>query len=156
MQPKIYKEYFYILSEYLENNKSIKIVQKPGTEDAWYPALNIIHVNQNLQYRERLFTLLHEAGHALIDNEIRHKDILCFNKNTPHSIRSKKNYVHVLNEEILAWNYGKQLAKSLDFKIDYFRFDEYMSDCIMSYVRSGLKSIYGKQINTDIIWTQYV
>ncbi len=156
MQPNKYKQYFYILTHYLETDKNIKVVQKPDVEDAWYPALNIIYVNKNLQYRERLFTLLHESGHAFIDNEVRHKDILCFNKNTPQSVRSKKNYVHVLNEEILAWNYGKQLAKNLKFKINYFRLDEYMTDCIMSYVRSGLKSIYGKEINADIIWTKYV
>lgn len=156
MIPKVYKEYFFILTDYLEKNKNIKIVQKSGIEDAWYPMLNTIHINRNLKYRERLFTLLHESGHALIDNEVRYKDILCFNKNTPSKIKSKKNYVHTLNEEILAWNYGKQLAKSLDFKIDYFYLDEYMTNCIMSYVRSGLKSIYGNEINADIIWTKYV
>ena len=78
-----YKKYFYVLTHYLETNKNLKIIQKPGAEDAWYPMLNVIYVNQNLQYRERLFSLLHEAGHAFIDNEMRHKDILCFNKNTP-------------------------------------------------------------------------
>ena len=151
-----YKKYFYVLTHYLETNNNIKIIQKPGVEDAWYPMLNIIYVNQNLQYRERLFTLLHEAGHAFIDNEMRHKDVLCFNKNTPHKIRSKKSYVHTLNEEILAWNYGKQLAKNLKLKINYLQLEEYMTDCIMSYVRSGLKSIYGDEINADIIYTRYV
>ncbi len=87
---------------------------------------------------------------------MRHKDILCFNKNTPQKIRSKKSYVHTLNEEILAWNYGKQLAKSLKLKINYLQLEEYMTDCIMSYVRSGLKSIYGDEINADIIYTRYV
>ena len=156
MLPATYKKYFYVLTHYLESHNNIKIIQKPGIEDAWYPKLNIINIDQNLQYRERLFTLLHEAGHAFIDNEVRHKDIHCFNKNTPHSIRSKRAYVHTLNEEILAWNYGKQIAKTLNFKIDYNKLEEYMTDCIMSYVRSGLKSIYGKEINADIIWTKYV
>ena len=118
--------------------------------------LNLIYINQNLKYRERLFTLLHESGHALIDNKVRHKDVICFNKNTPHKIRSKKGFVHTLNEEILAWNYGKEIAKSLGFKIEYNKLEDYMTDCIMSYTRMGLKSIYGKEINADIIWTTYV
>lgn len=151
-----YKQYFYTLIDFLQKEKNVEVIQKPGAEDAWYPHLNLIRINNNLQYRERLFTLLHEAGHAIIDNDIRYKDVLCFNKNTPHKIRSKKGFVHTLNEEILAWNYGKELAKTLGFKIDFIRLEEYMTDCIMSYTRSGLTSIYGDEINANIIWTRYV
>lgn len=151
-----YKQYFYTLIDFLQKEKNVEVIQKSGIEDAWYPHLNLIRINNNLQYRERLFTLLHEAGHAIIDNDIRYKDVLCFNKNTPHKIRSKKGFVHTLNEEILAWNYGKELAKTLGFKIDFIRLEEYMTDCIMSYTRSGLTSIYGDEINANIIWTRYV
>lgn len=156
MLPETYKKYFYLLTDFLETEKNVKVMQTPNAEDAWYPHLNLIKINKNLQYRERLFTLLHEAGHCIIDNEIRYKDVLCFNKNSPHKIRSKKGFVHTLNEEILAWNYGKELARSLNFKIDFDRFEEYMTDCIMSYTRSGLTSIYGNEINAHIIWTKYV
>tara|TARA_Y100000022_G_scaffold822_1_gene677 strand:+ start:838 stop:1308 length:471 start_codon:yes stop_codon:yes gene_type:complete len=156
MIPKIYKEYFYQLIKHLNDDHNIKVVQKPGVDDAWYPMLNLIYIDQNLKYRERLFSLLHESGHALIDNQIRQKDILCFNKNTPHKIKSKKGFVHTLNEEILAWNYGKELAKKMEFKLESNKLEDYMSDCIMSYVRLGLKSIYGSEINADIIWTTYV
>ena len=156
MLPKTYKKYFYQLIDFLKENHNVEVVQEPGVDDAWYSMLNLIYINQNLKYRERLFTLLHEAGHALIDNEIRQRDILCFNKNTPHKIRSKKSFVHTLNEEILAWNYGKEISKCLEFKIEYNKLEDYMTDCIMSYTRMGLKSIYGDEINADIIWTSYV
>ena len=156
MFPKIYKQHFYQLCDYLIEEHNIKVVQKPYVEDAWYPALNLIYINQNLKYRERLFTLIHEAGHAIIDNDVRQKNVLCFNKNTPHKIRSKKNFVHTLNEEILAWNYGKELIKKLSFYIEEDKFENYMTDCIMSYTRLGLNSLYGKEINADLIWTKYV
>ena len=156
MLPKTYKKYFYQLIDFLKENHNVEVVQEPGVDDAWYSMLNLIYINQNLKYRERLFTLLHEAGHALIDNEIRQRDILCFNKNTPHKIRSKKSFVHTLNEEILAWNYGKEISKCLEFKIEYNKLEDYMTDCIMSYTRMRLKSIYGDEINADIIWTSYV
>lgn len=156
MLPKTYKKYFYQLTDFLKENHNVEVVQKPGVDDAWYPMLNLIYINQNLKYRERLFTLLHEAGHSLIDNEIRQRNVLCFNKNTPHKIRSKKSFVHTLNEEILAWNYGKEISRCLDFKIEYNKLEDYMTDCIMSYTRMGLKSIYGDEINADIIWTSYV
>jgi len=156
MLPKTYKKYFYQLTDFLKENHNVEVVQKPGVDDVWYPMLNLIYINQNLKYRERLFSLLHEAGHSLIDNEIRQRNVLCFNKNTPHKIRSKKGFVHTLNEEILAWNYGKEISRCLDFKIEYNKLEDYMTDCIMSYTRMGLKSIYGDEINADIIWTSYV
>ena len=150
------KKYFYDLITYLNKEHNVRVLQKPGAVDAWYPAINLIYINQNLKYRERLFTLIHESGHVKIDNQIRTKNILCFNKNTPQKIKSKKDFVHTLNEEILAWNYGKEIAKKLKFKLDYLKLEEYMTDCIMSYTRSGLDSVYGKEINANVIWTTYV
>tara|TARA_B000000557_G_scaffold235503_1_gene211276 strand:- start:488 stop:958 length:471 start_codon:yes stop_codon:yes gene_type:complete len=156
MFPHIYKKQFIQLKTFLEEEHKIKIDVRPFVEDAWYPNLNLIRINQNLKYRERLFTLLHEAGHMIIENNVRSQGILCFNKNVPHNIRSKKSFVHVLNEEILAWNYGKDLVKKMDFYIEENKFEEYMSDCIMSYIRKGLNSVYGKEINANVIWTKYV
>jgi len=151
-----YKEYYNTLLCHLISHYNIKVIEEPFVEDAWYPHLNLIYINKNLKYRERLFCLLHESGHAVIDNDIRHKNVTCFNKNSPHHIRSKKGYVHTLNEEILAWNYGKSLAQQLGFYIEEDRFDIYMSDCIMSYIKSGLLSLYGKHVNAESIRTRFV
>jgi hypothetical protein len=156
MLPSTYKKYYNILTSHLIETYNVGIIEKAYAEDAWYPNLNLIYINKNLKYQQRLYSLLHEGGHAIIDNSIRQKNVLCFNKNTPHNVRSKKNYVHTLNEEILAWNYGKQLVKSLGFKIDEAKLDEYMTDCIMSYVKSGLESVYGKEINVRAIRSKYV
>jgi len=151
-----YRDQFNDLVEYLTEEFNIEVVQKPNETDAWYPHLNMIRINNNLKYRERFFTLIHETGHAILDNAVRHKNITCFNKNIPENIKSKKNYVHTLNEEILAWNYGKMFLKKMSYKYEEDRLEEYMTDCIMSYIRHGLKSIYGNEINADIIWTKYV
>jgi hypothetical protein len=156
MLPSTYKKYYIQLKYYLNDYYDVDIIEKPFAEDAWYPNLGLIYINQNLKYRERLFSLLHEAGHAIIDSDIRQKNILCFNKNSPSKIRSKKTYVHTLNEEILAWNYGKQLSGSLGFKIEENKLEEYMSDCIMSYIKSGLLSLYGKNVNAESIRIKYV
>ena len=151
-----YEEQYYFLKCYLEDNYDVLIRQEPYATDAWYPLLGLITVNSNLKYRERFFTLVHEAGHAIIDNEVRRRNSICFNKNSPESIRSKKSYVHTLNEEILAWNYGKQLISDLRLAYDIEKFENYMTDCIMSYIKSGLSSIYGKNINISTVNTKYV
>tara|TARA_B100000212_G_C27323599_1_gene511321 strand:- start:92 stop:571 length:480 start_codon:yes stop_codon:yes gene_type:complete len=151
-----YEEQYYFLKCYLEDNYDVMIRQEAYSTDAWYPLLGLITVNSNLKFRERFFTLVHEAGHAIIDTDVRNRNAICFNKNSPESIRSKRSYVHTLNEEILAWNYGKQLISDLRLAYDIEKFENYMTDCIMSYVKSGLDSIYGKNINIDSINTKYV
>ena len=152
-----YKNQYYELLNYMSENYNIKIKEEPFSNDAWYPFLNLIKINSNLKFKERFFTLLHESGHVVIDNQIRvNKTAICFNKNVPEHTKSKKAYVHNLNEEILAWNYGKNLVDSLGLKYDENNLEEYMTDCIMSYVKSGLKSVYGKTIDIDLIRIKYV
>ena len=156
MNSETYKSQFIMLKNFLKKEHNIKVQMFPGTEDAWYPKLNLIRVNKNLKWRERFFVLLHESGHALIDTDQNVKRKTCFNKNRPEYVRSKKNYVHVLNDEILAWNKGKELAEKLYFELDNFRYEEYMTDCIMSYVKTGLQSVYGREINVSPIRTKFV
>jgi len=152
-----YKCQFYNLLDYLENFYHVKVKQEPFIEDAWYFNLNLITINSNLKFRERFFTLLHEAGHVIIDSDIRaKKSAICFNKNVPDSVRSKSAYVHNLNEEILAWNYGKSLANTLNYNYEESKLEDYMTDCIMSYIKSGLNSVYGKVVDVNAIHIKYV
>src|SRR6056300_1039540 len=101
------KKNYLLLVDYLKKELNIEVVQKHNADDAWYPKLNKIYINSNLKYRERLYTLLHEAGHAFIDKNDIISNNICFNKNTTKSVKSRKHLVCTLNEEILAWNYGK-------------------------------------------------
>ena len=152
-----YKYQYYKLFDYLEDFYNVKIQQTPFASDAWYPCLNLIKINSNLKFKERFFTLLHESGHVIIDSDIRHKySAICFNKNVPDSVRSKTSYVHNLNEEILAWNYGKSLANTLMLEYEEEKLESYMTDCIMSYVKSGLNSLYGKTVDVGAIHIKYV
>lgn len=152
-----YKYQYYKLFEYLEDFYNIKIMEDPFVSDAWYPNLNLIKINSNLKFKQRFFTLLHESGHVIIDNEIRHNQTaICFNKNVPDNVRSKSSYVHNLNEEILAWNYGKSLADTLRLEYEEDKLEDYMTDCIMSYIKHGLSSVYGKVIDVGAIHIKYV
>jgi len=152
-----YKNQFYNLVDYLESFYYVKVKQDAFVEDAWYFNLNLITINSNLKFRERFFTLLHEAGHVIIDSDIRAKNsAICFNKNVPDYVRSKSSYIHILNEEILAWNYGKSLVNKLNYSYEEDKLEAYMTDCIMSYIKSGLNSVYGKVIDVSAIHIKYV
>ena len=156
MNSETYKSQFNVLSNFLKNKRGIKVRLTPTGDEAWYPRLKLIQINKNLHWRERFFTLLHEAGHAINDTDFQKKKKMCFNDERPQNIRSKNDYVHTLNDEFLAWNTGKEIADSFHFELDYTQYDEYMTDCIMTYIKTGLQSVYGSNIDVYSIRSKYV
>ena len=54
MLPSKHKQYFYILTHHLETDKNIKVVQKPGIEDAWYPALKALYASNSLEQSSKI------------------------------------------------------------------------------------------------------
>ena len=66
---KQYKAGFNFLKLFLDKKYDVKVVQISGVEDAWYPAIKKIIINNDLQWRERLLALIHESGHVQIDLE---------------------------------------------------------------------------------------
>jgi len=153
---KQYKAGFNFLKLFLNKKYGVKVVQISGAEDAWYPAIKKIIINNDLQWRERLLALIHESGHVQIDLEASTvKNMKCtgaFSDYTDsNNIKSKKHLVNVLNEELMAWNLGKNLAVNLNIQFDNHRLEEITTRCIMSYVKHGLKKVYGKKINVEVI-----
>ena len=152
MSKTIYRPGFDFLTYYLEKKYSVHTILKYDEEDAYYAHLRYIYINKNNHWRDRLIALIHESGHVQLDLE----DGLVKNmkSNTAdflENIRSKKQLVSLLNEEITAWNLGKKLANELNIKFDNIRLDEVSTNCIMSYVKSGLSDVYGKTIDISSI-----
>ena len=151
-----YKEGFNFLKLFLKKKYDINVIQISGAEDAWYPYIKKIIVNKDLQWRERLLALMHESGHVQIDLENDSiKNMKCtgtFSSYTDSTkIKSKKQFVNVLNEELMAWNLGKNLAVSLNIQFDNHKLEEMSTKCIMSYVKAGLRNVYGKRIDIDVV-----
>tara|TARA_B100001989_G_scaffold238892_1_gene202705 strand:- start:292 stop:762 length:471 start_codon:yes stop_codon:yes gene_type:complete len=148
MSKKLYKPGFDFLTLYLDNKYGVHTVLKSFEEDAYYGHMRAIYINKNNHWRDRLIALIHESGHVQLDLE----DGLVKNmkSNTAdflENIRSKKQFISLLNEEITAWNLGKKLANELNIFFDNRRLDEVSTNCIMSYVKSGLNDVYGKTID---------
>ena len=153
---KQYEAGFNFLKLFLETKYGIKVIQKPNVEDAWYPSIKKIIINNDFHWRERLLALMHESGHVQIDLESDTvKNMKCTGTFSSYidsnNIKSKKQLVNVLNEELMAWNLGKNLAVNLNIQFDNRRLEEITTKCIMSYVKSGLKNVYGKRINIDVV-----
>lgn len=151
-----YKAGFNFLKLFLEKKYDVSVIQIPGAEDAWYPAIKKIIVNKDLQWRERLLALMHESGHVQIDLESYSiKNMKCTGNFSDYcdstNIKSRKQFVNLINEELMAWNLGKNLAVNLNISFDNHRLEELTTKCLMSYIKSGLKSVYGKRINIDVV-----
>lgn len=149
-----YKKYFYEVTKYLEDNFGINVVLSYDTDgDFWFPALKKILINKNNQWRERYFSLIHESGHARLDMESLSIKSLKMQKEHQELIKTKKDFVSVINEEILAWSLGKNLSYTLMHDIDLDVYNKIKTNCIMSYIKFGLKEVYKNKINIDIIRT---
>jgi hypothetical protein len=152
MSKKLYKPGFDFLKLYIINKYKVNVVLKAYEEDAYYPYLSVVYINSNSRWRDRLIALIHESGHVQLDLE----DGLVKNmkSNTTvylENIKSKKQLISLLNEEITAWNLGKKLASDLNIEFDQRRLDEVSTNCIISYIKVGLNDVYGKTIDISNI-----
>ena len=152
MSKEKYEPGFNFLATYLHYKYKVNTVLKAFEEDAYYSGANLICINKNNHWRDRLIALIHESGHVQLElgeEAIRNMKV---NNSTYYSnVNSKKQFISLINEEITAWNLGKQLATSLNIKFDAIRLDEVSTNCIMSYLKTGLQEVYGKRINIEII-----
>ena len=145
-----YKNYFKEIENYLLNKYKVKVILTYGSDDYWFPKLGKILIEKNNPWRERYFSLLHEAGHVCIDYDDIDFKIVNISQ-YKEKIKTKKDFVHSINEELMAWNLGENISINLGHTIDIEKFREIKTKCIMSYVKHGLNEVYGKRINISVI-----
>tara|TARA_Y100000004_G_scaffold164748_1_gene195100 strand:+ start:326 stop:814 length:489 start_codon:yes stop_codon:yes gene_type:complete len=132
----IWKRQFKELSDWLFS-LDYNVTLKKGCQQEVDREENIIYINSNLKWENRYYSLLHEAGHVLVDNN---KDK--FSYNYPFYIdedkvgrRGNKYKISTIGEEMEAWIEGRKLGDfQLNHFINYDKYDKLMSDCVMTYV----------------------
>lgn len=102
---------------------SVVFDNRPAMDSEWAPLLKRITIGRGSP-RTRLYMLLHECGHALIDSGQGY--LAHF---TPESER-----LDIVAEEIEAWNRGRRLAYRLGLRIDAAAFRRLRKRCLRSYV----------------------
>ena len=131
-----FKKQFDEVSDWLEKYR-VKVNLKWGADDQYDPSDKTITINSRQGAEVRYYTLLHECGHVLIANHW--KD---FDREHPmyaastdlRTAKSKAYRVSVIAEELEAWKRGRRLAKKLKHKIDDKKFDELITNNVMSYI----------------------
>ena len=116
---------------YLESRK---IQVRKGRDNVYYPDDEIIVYNAQGNYKNQLYTLLHEAGHFL-----QRKSRTFSSMNLIHGDRDliHTNYqkFRLLEQEMDAWDRGLKLAKSLELKIDVTDYRKNVAYFVMQYVK---------------------
>lgn len=98
----------------------------------------IIYIRSRENYRSQLYTLLHEAGHAIVACNKR-----IYRRNFPHSIRFKKKgekiniktKIDTLREEIYAWEKGLEISKILNIRLNKGFYKKHMEQFLWEYVK---------------------
>ena len=148
-----YNYKFNKLSRHLKDKYKVDVLLRFGIEDVWLPNINKIFINKNKSWKIRFYSLLHESGHVIID--INNKKSKIFSE-YKEKIKSKKDFISLLEEEISAWKEGSKLCEELKLAVNNNFLQKFIAECITSYVSLGLKSIYGKNINLDYISSRLI
>ena len=117
--------------------KGFRLKESDG--DCYLPAEKIITYNKRLSDENRLYSVLHECGHLLVQQnaqsyEKRYKSQVqgLFDKRKCRSVRWRIDF---LKEEYDAWDRGFRLAKRLKIPIDEDKYYNYASKCLETYCR---------------------
>ena len=83
--------------------------------------------------RLQLYTILHEAGHALIRSKDNYDIRFPYGKLNKNKSISRR--VDVLREEVMAWECGLELAADLGIEIDRKLWHNFVKKNLFDYVR---------------------
>lgn len=118
------------LKEHCANN-NIEVVFERGCQDAYTIETQKIEINSNRTKQNQVYILLHEFGHHKIvkDNKLAKKFAVL---NNTHS-RSLSNKVLNVEEEVMAWHYGENLATELGIELGP-KYQVLKAKCLKTYI----------------------
>jgi hypothetical protein len=123
-----------MLKKVIKEIKSWGVDVELDAEDNFFdPEEDLIGINTRCSKQEQLFSLLHEAGHAII-----HLDEEYYEENYPAKCNPKSSssidYANeVMKEEIEAWDQGWMLAESLNLNINKENYYALATECLEAY-----------------------
>lgn len=101
-------------------------------------AERVVYINTRQHAENRLYTLLHECGHVLVDSTRNGDRVYKLSGQAWSEARdrpSQAKRVAMLTEEIEAWKRGERLALRLGIAIDKTKYDLARTMALMTYVR---------------------
>ena len=120
------------------------VVFEHNVEDEYDTKTNTIKINKNRSLRNQLYILLHEYGHhQIVKDERLAKKFFCIIERDPNNTLSEQ--ILAIEEEILAWHFGEELAKFLEIDLTDKNYQVLKAKCLKSHIRSYTKVINDKK-----------
>jgi hypothetical protein len=124
--------------QYAVNRLGYEVYEGPDMQDVCMSDVKEINICSRKGVEKKLYSLLHECGHALI-----RENWSKFSKEFPahaecgydgRKNRTDNYRISLVEEEYEAWKRGKRLAKRLGIELDEKRFEKHKVQCLMSYM----------------------
>jgi len=118
------------LKEHCANN-NVEVVFERGCQDAYTIETQKIEINSNRTKQNQVYILLHEIGHHKVvkDNKLA-KKFAVLNERHHYNLSNK---VLNLEEEVMAWHYGENLAAELGIELGP-KYQVLKAKCLKSYI----------------------
>jgi hypothetical protein len=119
---------------FLQEELGIDVVFANDEPNAyWHNGHASISISTKQSKRLQLYSMLHEAGHAIVRTNEEYQKIFPYGKKDKNKSISRR--VDVLREEVVAWEEGRELAKVLKIKLDTERWHKFVKKNLFDYVR---------------------
>ena len=142
-----WKEQCEIVGAYLLDRFDIEVKYEYGAEDVYDYGDKEIIINSASGKEKQFCYLLHEAGHAVIFDEVitNNSDTIYYHtptmdfwnaevQNDGRRMRRKSNRVSVVMDEVDAWRYGLGVAEELELFVDMDKFNKFMTKNLFNYM----------------------
>jgi len=129
-----FQEDIDVLLYFLQEELDIDVIFADDEPNAyWRNGSTSISISTKQSKRLQLYSMLHEAGHAVIRSNQRYEEVYPYgHKNKNKSIARR---IDVLREEVVAWEEGRELAHALKIQLDPKLWHNFVKKNLFDYVR---------------------
>ena len=128
-----YQEEIEVVEGYLVDALDAVVIFADDEPNAyWRNGHPTISICTKQSKRLQLYTILHEAGHAVIRSKENYE--IKFPYGRQHNNKSISRRVDVLREEVMAWESGRELAWTLGIEIDEKLWHNFVKKNFFDYV----------------------
>lgn len=112
-----------------------RIIFKRGGFDHYESVGRSITINSSRTIRNQTYILLHEYGHHHImqDGGLGRKFAVLVERTANNTVTEQ---ILAIEEEVLAWHFGEELAKTLNISIENKRYQILKATCLKSHINS--------------------
>ena len=129
-----YQEDMDTVLYFLQEELDIDVIFADDEPNAyWRNGSTSISISTRQSKRLQLYSMLHEAGHAILRSNKLYEEIYPYGYK--YKNKSIARRVDVLREEVMAWEEGRELAQALKIELDPGLWHNFVKKNLFDYVR---------------------